>query len=232
MYDANSIKKQMELVCKKQKTDVQILFAPLMIAKFILTTKTKQAEYDEWVDSLTELVRITDDKGRQVIYRVLAILHFKYKHAIEKAGRYAPLELILKIGLTKGAYYYHFEHPDMRKQVFADYGVSDTEAFSLIRKKMDTLESIMVNGILDRDRIAASKELTKYVDHLILPGKKGNFFSTNMLVDNSRDKQITNNQVDFNALPGMDNEDVRKELAGHATTITINEDGEVEEDDE
>jgi len=226
MYDATSIRKEMESVSKRQSLDVQTLFAPLMVAKTILTTNTPQKEYDDWVKSLTALVKNTDQKGHQIIYRVLAILHFKYEHNMNLVNRYAPLTLILKIGLEKGAYYYYFEHPDMRKQVFADFGVSDIEAFSIIREKMDVLRSIMKKSLFDRDRILASKELTKYIDCMIVPNKKNNFFANNMMMDNSKDKSITNNVIDFNSLPGMDRDDVRKELAHNV--VTVDENGEVE----
>lgn len=230
MYNATAIKKEMESVCKKQSVDMQVLFQPLMVAKSILTEPTPQKEYDDWVESLTGLVRQTDQKGHLIIYRVLAILHFKYEHEMKKANRYAPLTLILKIGLEKGAYYYHFENPEMRKQIFADFGVSDVEAFSLIRMKMDVLKTIMKDeSAWARDRIAASKELTKYVDCLIMPDKKSSFFVDNMMLDNSKDKKVINNQVDFSKLPSMEDVNVRKELAGHHTTVT--EDGEVIDDE-
>ena len=229
MYDATSIKKEMEAVSKLQKTDTQTLFAPLMVAKTILTRETTKQEYDEWVESLTTLVKNTDQKAHQIIYRVLSILHFKYEYEIKKADKYSPLTLILGIGLQKGAYYYHFEHPDMRKQVFADFGVSDIEALSIIRMKMNVLKSIMKNSLFDRDRILASKELTKYIDCMIIPSKKNtSFFANNLMLDESKNKTITNNLIDFRALPGMDDEDVRKELSHNV--ITINEDGEVEDE--
>lgn len=229
MYDATTLKKNMESVAKLQSSDAQTLFAPLMVARSILTAETTKKEYDDWVDSLTTLVQHTDKKAHQIIYRVLAVIHFKYEHEMKKVGKYSPLNLLLKVGLEKGAYYYHFEHPDMRRQVFADFGVSDVEAFALIRKKMKVLESIMDKGETDRDRVAASKELTKYVDHLIIPSKKSNFFANNMMMDNSKDKTIHNTQVDFSKLPSMEDVNVRKELAGHRTTVT--EDGEVIDDE-
>ena len=96
-----------------------------------------------------------------------------------------------------------------------DFGFSNIEAFKIIRKKMQVLESIMEKSLMDRDRVAASKELTKYIDHLIIPNKKGNIFANNMMLDNSRDKHVINNQIDFNKLPGMDNEELSHILPLH-----------------
>jgi hypothetical protein len=133
--------------------------------------------------------------------------------------------LIVTIGLNEARYYYYYQDDDMRKQALADFAITNDEAYKIVHKKIQMLLSLMNDSeVWARDRIAASKELTKYVDYMIIPDKKNYVFANNALVDNSSNKQITtNNMVNFSKLPGMDDPDVRKELS---TNII---DGEFEE---
>ena len=52
MYDAASIKKEMEVVCKKKSNDVQVYFQALMVAKSNLVGETQKEEYEEWIEKL------------------------------------------------------------------------------------------------------------------------------------------------------------------------------------
>jgi hypothetical protein len=219
-YDDDLIRKDMMRIADAKSVGFYTYFSAILQAQYMMTCSDKRVtgeEYENWIKSLKEFFDQADDVERNIVYKKLAMLHFRYEYEIQQVGKYDVQELVAKLGMNRDEYYHHYRHPHMREKMVRDFVSAGFDPITIIRKKTEVMLTIMEDTTAARkDRIAAGKELTKYIDYKVMPDKKNVVFGNNVMVDESTNKQINSgntNMIDFSALPGMDDAGVRKELS-------------------
>jgi hypothetical protein len=199
---------KMDAIAKKQKQGKHVLFKPLIMAREILTSNPAGDKYEEWVDEMKSLVDELHGEKGEIIYRVMAVLLYKYKYEIDK-HKHKLEDIIEDIGVDRTEFYSHYYSDDMRE----DANKAKTIEFHGMRN--DMLMSLAENATDDALKYKALVEIGKSIK--VEAPKKVVVNSKNAAVDLSTNKEV-GMAFDIDELSGQGDPDFRRRIKGNGST--------------
>lgn len=203
-YSQKQLHIDMDEIATTRDKNKRDLFEPLMVARQVLTGKNDENEYDEWIDKLkslsAELKSDVDD--HQIVYRVLAILFYKYPNDI----KYVDEDVLDAVDLDFVEYYNHFTNEEMQ------YESTRSKALAMLDKRNKILMKIAETSNFDNVRVQALKALDHYINSCLLPEspKAINVYGREIAVDASTGKSV--GTFDINELQGQGDAGFKKML--------------------
>ena len=196
----------METISDSYGVPKRDMFKPLIMARKILTLSCTPEAYSDWIQKLKALnERIINDDDREIIYRVLAILFFKYEHEIVQTNKHQIEEILDEAELDTVRFYNHFYNDDMRVIAI------QTKAMDMLERRNKILFQIADNdNIKPMTRINALKALDSYINSCLLPNNSPSSINVygHAMIDASHDKQIKS--FDMSKLTGQDTPEFKK----------------------
>ena len=112
-YSHKYLLQEMQNIADDHNAERQDLFAPLLQARKVLTSKCSDDVFDQWLQNMQELFGKLDDDERVVMYKVLAVIACKNSDDIKsKYGLYED-DLIRKLNLDINTFYTYFYDDEM-----------------------------------------------------------------------------------------------------------------------
>jgi hypothetical protein len=205
---------QMQALAEKYETKRKELFRPLMLARKVLTNKCEKDVYDDWHTEMGEMIGKIYDDDIDIVYRVLALLFFKYSKEIKKSHDLMIDDFITQTELDDMTFYTHYYDDDMQQYAHA----------SRIVELMETRTDLLLEIAKDRQisgaaRVNALKELTSFAENYFSPdGTPININMQQGLVGiNAGTGQGTG--FDWSKLGGQDSDTFKDRLKGNGTEI-------------
>ena len=206
-YSQKQIHIDMDNIANEHNKDKSELFKPLIIARKVLTGKYVEGAYDKWIDMLKGLKSVLehDADELEIIYRVLAILFYRYSEDIADA-KYFVEDIIDLVGLDFVEYYNHYTNEEMQ------YVSIRAKALDMLEKRNKILMQIADNSDSDNVRVQALKALDHYIESCLLPKSPNtmNVYGHDVAIDASTGKEVK--AFDISKLQGQGDVGFKKML--------------------